>query len=588
MDINALEQQLQSAHGSEDLITLATLSSDTIEKFPNSPVGYYFHGEYASHEVVNDLERAEWAYGTASALAPENLDFLKKYVHIQEKLMKFQEAAGTYAYILSKFPEDREAKLALGIYELRQNQEPENALGYFAELIQANVEDVEAYTYAAEAYTDMEDFEQASAMVEYALAKQFTVHAALTKIELLKQQEYHDEIPLVFAQIVEANPDVFAFRYDYAKSLFLNKAYEEAKAQFEAAVALLPADQPFDTLVYTPIAENLLKGGHYAEAAELFTKCIQHDEHEDLMLYELRAAARADAGDIAGSVEDYQYLLEKKAGDDYATVDYSIRLGYLLIKTNEIDAAEEFFEDLGFDEAFADRIFFAKALIAKAKGDMDTAYQFALAAMSGGDMEIGIFFEENFEAYIDDKQAEVLAEHAAAAAENANSGLSQLFGKLWVFNYVKTPTIDPASLTTDEEKDIFKEMLEPYCLVMSDKLAYFIPMNFGVELDQAARSYVYAYKIEKSKDTLFLLKFTALDKLNTLDVKIKIDGPEAISLTKAENEMYKLGVHKDLEMIPFALQGRFAEVFELINPIGSHPLEGETKKVVAALLNELI
>jgi tetratricopeptide (TPR) repeat protein len=573
--MNELKDRLAEALKNSDLQNLGSLSEEAMQVYPNEGFGYYYFGEKILKDANIDMPTAEWHFAKASYLEQNNITYLKKYAQSLTELYKYDEAYNVWASVYYLDNNDNEALFGLGHFELTQKNNPSSALQYFASM---SAPDAAAYEGMALAYLNMGNYENALGYLDYALSLGFSTEAALTKISILNDMQSYTQIPDVFQQILEVEPTNGGFLYEYAKSLFIAKDYQNADEAFQKAFEILQKELELDSASYRPYIENCIECGKYSTALETLDKCIAQEKEADIRLHELKAAALEKSGDTAAALKEWDRIISLYAFNPILQDVASLEKAELQAKTGDIDAAEKTYNaidteiskkpkaPLGLQKA----VNFGKSLIALEKGDKKIAYNLAAKCVIMDDEKAKSLVNEKLMDYVKSVRQEIISSNSGVSKNSSHPLLKNVIGKAWVFNQFNIKA--PESISNDTEKMAefeksladFQEKLGEYVIFIGEKEIYLqLPYS---NPKQPVRSMVYAYEIEKEKENLLQIKLIAVDGIDSLSAKLKI-GSEGLVLSVAEGEIFKLSELTNLNRISFKIQRNFYRHFGYLNPL---------------------
>ena len=592
MTMNELKDRLAEALKNSDLQNLGSLSEEAMQVYPNEGFGYYYFGEKILKDANIDMPTAEWHFAKASYLEQNNITYLKKYAQSLTELYKYDEAYNVWASIYYLDNNDNEALFGLGHFELTQKNNPDAALQYFASM---SAPDAAAYEGMALAYLNMGNYENALGYIDYALSLGFSTEAALTKISILNDMQSYTQIPDVFQQILEVEPTNGGFLYEYAKSLFIAKDYQNADEAFQKAFEILQKELELDSASYRPYIENCIECGKYSTALETLDKCIAQEKEPDIRLHELKASALEKSGDTAAALKEWDRIISLYAFNPILQDVASLEKAELQAKTGDIDAAEKTYNAIDAEIAKKPKaplglqkaVNFGKALIALQKGDKKIAYNLAAKCVIMDDEKAKSMVNEKLMDYVKSVREEIINANSGVSKNSSHPLLKNVIGKAWIFNQfnIKAPESianDPKKMA-EFEKSLadFQEKLGEYVIFIGEKEIYLqLPYS---NPKQPVRSMVYAYEIEKEKENLLQIKLIAVDGIDSLSAKLKI-GSEGLVLSVAEGEIFKLSELTNLNRISFKIQRNFYRHFGYLNPLKNFEAI-TTPEVLEALLD---
>lgn len=594
MELTELKNKLASALVGSDLQNLSVLSEEAMQLYPDEGFGYYYLGEKLLLEASNDMPAIEWAFAKASYLEQSNITYLKRLAKSLDEQYKYSEAGNIYATIYKIDENDDDALLGLGRYELSDDRKNYSAAAYYFSKIKNQT--AEVYTGLAVAYMGLGDFETALGMIDYALSLEFSIDAALVKIQILDKMQSYALIPSVFEQILELEPNNFGFQFEYAVALNRANEYEDANQAFLKAYTLMPENTPFDIALYRPYVENCLSLGAYKEALDTANKCIENVPHKDAYLHELKAKALAGTGDNAAALKEWDTIIDMYSYNPLLQQIATVGKIELMANIGDIDAAEkgynalekEFEKEKNPPKGLMSDIALGRAIIALKKGNFESAYLAALKAQQLGLEKAKDFILKNLLAYLAQSRQTILAAHSGIAKNKENAFLTKVIGKAWAFNQFKLPVPEQFANDAEKKKQFedsvakFQETLPQFAMVIGEK-EIFLDIPFS-NPKKPIRSFVYAYEVEKGKDNLMQLKLYAIDGTEQLTAKLKVED-NSIVFSLVEGEIFRLEEIKDLKKISYKTQRNFVNHLGYLNLLNRYELEGNTRDAIDALLD---
>jgi hypothetical protein len=593
MEINELKDKLAKALENSDLQNLGTLSEEAMQVYPNEGFGYYYFGEKILKDANADMTSAEWHFAKASYLEQGNIIYLKKYAQSLTELYKFEEAYNIWATIYYLDSTDNEALFGLGHFELTQKNDPNAALQYFASM---SAPTAAAYEGMAMAFLNKGDIENALGYVDYALSLEFSTEAALIKISILNDMQNYNMVPDLYQQILELEPTNGGFLYEYAKSLFNAKDFQNADEAFQKAFEILEKELELDTASYRPYIENSIECKKYSAALDTIDKCIAREKEVDILLHELKAKALEKSGNTDAALKEWDNIVGLYAFNLILQQTASLQKAELQVRIGAIDAAEKTYNAIEAEILKKPKppmgllkvVTYGKALIALQKGELSAAYTLAAKCVSLDDDKAKELINNSLLDYVLKIRAAILASNSNIAKNSSHPLLKKVIGKIWNFTQFKLSMPEP--IANDAEKkaafdksvEDFQSKLPEFAMVIGEK-EIFLDLPYS-NPKKPIRSMVYLYEVEKEKENLLQLKLYAVDGLDEFSAKLKIEDNEIV-FNPAEGEVYKLSQIADISRVHYKTQRNFYRNFGYLDITEKIGLDNNTKAAVDALLD---
>jgi tetratricopeptide (TPR) repeat protein len=181
-------------------------------------------------------------------------------------------------------PLSYDANVHLG-FVFQKEGDNEKAIGYYEKALEGRNDDITTMGSLAKLYAEIGDSEKSVAMYHGAIeastdeAQQNQLRGKLGKSLILAKQ--WDEAGVVYAALVESNPDDPASQYNLGISLTQGKRYAEAVTHLEKAIELKPDFVP----AYQQLAGAYNEIGRYDAAVRTVQKALPLTEDKKAGLY---------------------------------------------------------------------------------------------------------------------------------------------------------------------------------------------------------------------------------------------------------------------------------------------------------------
>jgi tetratricopeptide (TPR) repeat protein len=173
---------------------------------------------------------------------PDEQSLLASLGYYQVMASQYEPAIKTYEKILAKEPDSHDAHMRLGlIYTGLSNTE--KAREHYEKAVQLDPNDVSTMGSLAKIYQDVGETDRSLAMYERAATAATGEEAVKLKSQLGRlyiEKKDFEKSAKTFEDLVAAEPDKPAHRFNLGISYFQNKAYDRAAVQFEKATELKP------------------------------------------------------------------------------------------------------------------------------------------------------------------------------------------------------------------------------------------------------------------------------------------------------------------------------------------------------------
>ena len=281
----------------------------------------------------NDLKGAEEDLLEARKLDPDNTNIQLQYGNLLWKEDRKDDSLKVYQDVLTKDPNDRYAREAMG-YLYREDNNPKMAADYFDRLAKAYPDDYVPYLALGDLYTQTKEFERADANYQkaYQLAPQnplIIANAANAAIEAQQIKLAGEWVNRAKGKVSD-DPRVMRERERY---LFHQGDYAESAKLGYKVLAQLPKDR--NASVY--LAYDLYNLGRYDDAlalAEKYGSVLPNEPNFPLLAGHVHKHSQL----LDQSIDDYSQAIQR----DPKMVEAYVNRGYVL---NDLQDAQQASED---------------------------------------------------------------------------------------------------------------------------------------------------------------------------------------------------------------------------------------------------
>lgn len=566
MSIQQYQEQGQSLLKAKNWAALQALGLQCREAYPEAPLGYYLeaHGHEADEEGNKEL--AAWGYSRAAELQPEELKYILGYARIKEQEDP-DEAAGYYSQVLQIEPKNSEALHAMALYYLRHKQEPEYALGYFQNLEALFYEQPLIHIHYAEALYSLGQTEEAKDIVGYAMHEAIYEEGAVLMLRILNEEQeppYRDMLEY-YQFLIKQRPYALAYQYQYARCLYHLEQFEEAHTAFALAKGLheqenIDADAEF----YRHWASNAEAQEDYALALQLLNWAIEaRAEGEELRpYYEQRAAVYAALGKFDEALADASKAVQEASYNEFIQSKSQAQRAIIHIQAGNIEEALKDYEQVEKVGLFLNELSYIQGHLAYSKKDWQKAHRSWLLTQELGDTRGKEQIRKKLAHHLKEKQAELYEEFSPEWPRHAQHPLiAELKGKFWVFATIKDEFIGDWDKLPEEQKEVYGNYLQRFAVLFSDKYVFFAQPRQEEERRQLQyRPGIYFYSIEKEGKNGLLLKMQGRDGLDAFQLKLQLLDKGKLLWACNSQRSYTLHA-KALEELQHQSEEEFAKRF---------------------------
>ncbi|MGH1337571.1 MAG: hypothetical protein ACRBFS_15715 [Aureispira sp.] len=529
MNTDELKEALAKALQEEAYVQLEDLAKQAISAHPQEAFGYAYLGEALLGELPTPFPEVELCLAKASELEPKNTTYLARFAIVKGIQGANDAAQLMWGKILSIDPNHTEALVAKGAYQLNTNRDYEQALPFFDKALELDNQQVTAYLYRAHLYNNIERYTEALHDIRQAIAISpgFDKDVTLLTIEVFKNLKQLDSTLPLYEELLEKSNTSYLYHLDYSSVLTTLGQLEKAVEQLEKANEL--TEQKDSVILYT-LGETALQAKLYNKAVQAFEACL-------IVSPELTEAAFSI---IVVQMKQAQYeealkaikTLQKQVKEEALLIDRATVLeGEILIGLEKLKKAEDLLVPIAKKKGmYQTEAYFQLGRLYHQQGEAAKAYKFVKAAAAGLHKEAKQYLSNQLGAVVDQLRAAAIDANKAAFSKNEQSNfLNKIFGKLWVFDNLKSERL---SGFEPQHIENVKQSLALASLMIAEK---------GILMLSDRQEEMATYKIQKETASGALIEFLPMDGFAGFVAKLQLtaDGTLAFSKEKGEAILYK-------------------------------------------------
>lgn len=529
MNTDELKEALEKVLKEEDYVQLENLAKEAISAYPQEAFGYAYLGEALLGELPTPFPEVELCLAKASELEPTNTTYLSRFAVIKGMQGATDAAQLMWGKILSIDPNHKEALVAKGVYQLNTNQDYEKALPFFNRALEQDNQHVTAYLYRAHLYNNIAHYTEALQDIRQAiaLAPDFDKDVTLLTIEVFKNLKQLDATLPLYEELLEKGTPNYLYHLDYSSVLTTLEQLDKAVEQLEKANELT---ENKDTVVLYTLGETALQAQQYNKAIQAFETCLALNP-------ELTEAAFSI---ISVQIKQEQYeealkavkVLQKQVKDEkLLTARATVLEGEILIGLEKQKKAEDLLVPIAKQKGmYQMEAYFQLGRLYHQQGAAPKAYKFVKAAAAGLHQEAKQYLNKQLGEVVDQLRTAAIDANKAAFSKNEQSNfLNKVFGKLWVFDNLKSERLSGFG---PQQVENVKQSLALASLMMAEK---------GILMLSDRQEEMATYKIQKETASGALIEFLPMDGFAGFVAKLQLtaDGSLAFSKEKGEAILYK-------------------------------------------------
>lgn len=547
MDKQQLLAALVAALAEKNQSKLEDLGKQAVENFPDDSFGYAYLAEAMMLLEEPKYAHAETLLAKAIQLEADNLNYKLRFGAIKEEQGLLGDASILYRQVLMKDANNFAALKGLGICELYDSQAYESAIEYFNKALKIKASDSDIFAMLAEAYNNLEQYQEALAATNKGLAGGFHEGCATAKLITLEFLHRTDGADELYRKLLEIRPEDFTYLFNFGNLLLTEGKAAEAETQFVKALSVAEDDN--NPMLHNLLGDALLKQGKFAEAIKQYDTSIKmHDA--DSYLYASRAEAKLGLKDGKGALADLDTAITKAGKDPVATAPFLVKKALAHQALGDAAKSKEILKPMCDNPITRAEGCYGIGMVLFIAGSPEHAYTMLKVAKQLKHKAATDFIDANLGAYLTKKRQEILSSNATEIDKNAQSPLlAKIAGKLWRFKDLKSKKMEVYDAKLQAK---IKESLGVLSLVFTEQGVVF--MNEG-EADTLT------YKINSETTDNAKMEFRVLDGNKTFGVEIKLDNNKNVLFSKEENEWIILE-EQDLKTIPAALKSNFTETLK--------------------------
>lgn len=529
MNEQELLETLQQALHNGEYDRLEDLAKEAVKTYPESAFGYAYLAESMLMEVPTRFAEAELCLAKAAQLEPKNTTYLSQFAAIKSAQGDEGAAQLLWGKILSFEPDNTDALVAKGSYQLRENNDYAQALELFNQALSLNLDYVPGYLFRAEAYLGLGEYEKALKDAHQALELQGDnpdVAAILLKIDILQTMGNKAEAAKLYDDVLALEPNNGAHRVNYGQLLFELNQYVEAAEQLEKAMELLTDNDPMLAYLW---GDALFNSQQYAKAVEAYTAYIDAVESPAeglLMRMECYLILQQYENILADADR-----LEQGADGDISLVHRAIlKRGAAFVGLKRYDEASDLLTPIaqqpGLQQGAA---LFELGVLEHRQDNGPKAYKFVKAAKKQGYAPANQYLKEalaEVEQQLLEQAFQINSESIGTHTDSAF--IQSIKGKVWVYKDFQSQKLSEFSA---EQVANVKAMLSSYTVLVSD--------NALVLLSDKAETLA-TYRIQKEVASGGLIELLPIDNSAPSTIKLQLTKQGWLTYSKEKGEIIVL------------------------------------------------
>lgn len=530
MNKDELKEALATALEQEAYEQLETLAKEAVSAYPQEAFGYAYLGEALLGELPIPFPEVELCLAKASELEPKNTHYLERFAVVKTFQGEKEAAQLMWGKILSLNPNHVEALTAKGEYHLNTTQDHEQALSFLNRALEQDQQKVATLLYRADTYNRMEQYEAALQDVRQAiqLEPEFNPQVTLLTISIFKNLgQIKEVLPLYEELIAKDEEENYLYHYEYALTLIEIQELTKAVEQLIKANEL--TNNQDGTILYL-LGETALKDQQYEVALTAFKQCLEvKPELSEAAFHVVTILIKQ--GQLKEALDAVKKLSKSVKGDAFSEDRALVLEGQVLVALKEYKKAEDILVPVAKKQGlYQKEAYFQLGLLYHQQGDAPKAYKFVKAAAAGQHEEASQYLRTELSEIVDQLRTAAIAANKAAFSKNEKSNfLNKVFGKLWVFDTIKSERLNDFG---PEQIENVKQSLASSSLMMAEK---------GILMLSDRQEEMATYKIQKETASGALLEFLPMDGFASFVAKLQLtkDGNLVFSKEKGEAVLYK-------------------------------------------------
>jgi tetratricopeptide (TPR) repeat protein len=537
MDKEKLISDLKKALDSSNFAALEPLAKSAVENYPTEAFGYAYLADFFGSKEQLNYKKAQTCIAKACELSPQNASYFVKFANLKEEQYLYEDARVLYLKALNADENNFEALKNMGLYELRVSRMLDKAKDYLTKAQTIQSEDKLVNLHLAELYYEQKNLEDALISINLALDNTFDESTTVLLIKILFALGNHKNGLKVYDSLVTKRPENIGYRFDFAQKLYNAKVYGEAATQLKKAMDMSTEDVP-ESFVDLYV-KSLTMNGKEAEAIAALDQVIKENP-DNFIYYNLRANAYLFTKNVPKAIQDLKEII-RLLNDSNLNFEYREKLGFLLLKNDETEAAKAIFEEMTANTIQAKVGLYGLGIIAFSQDDFALSYHFLKKAKLKGNTDAEKFIYQKLNNYLKELKDKAIAANAKHLAANTASPMIQnLSGKLWCFD-----SLDSKALSAQPE-NVYNS------IVKSLQSSSFVITNTGTLMVKSVHAEATIFSIIEESEALIKLACTVLDGSRKHETTIRLQSNNQIIVSEQEGVSLHFKA-TDLDKIPLAV-----------------------------------
>lgn len=529
MNKDELKEALEAALQQEAYEQLETLAKEAVSAYPQEAFGYAYLGEALLGELPIPFPEVELCLAKASELEPKNPHYLARFARVKEFQGEKEAAQLMWGKILSLDPNHVEALIGKGVYHLNTTQDNEQALSFLNRALEQEQQSA-IYLYRADTYNRMEQYEAALQDVNQAIKLEpgFDPHMTLLTISIFKNLgQLKEVLPLYEELIAKDEEENYLYHYEYALALVELQQLDKAVEQLSKANEL--TNNQDGTILYA-LGEAAYKNQQYEIALSAFRQCVEIKPELSEASFNV-IAILIKQGKLEEAATTVKSLKKQLKGDAFLEDRALILQGEILIALKDYKKAEDILVPVAKKQGlYQKEAYFQLGILYHQQGDAPKAYKFVKAAAAKQHEAASAYLRTELAEVVDQLRTAAITANKAAFSKNEKSDfLNKVFGKLWVFDNLKSERLNDFG---PEQVENVKKSLASSSLMMAER---------GILMLSDRQEEMATYKIQKETASGALIEFLPMDGFASFVAKLQLtkEGNLVFSKEKGEVVLYK-------------------------------------------------
>ena len=553
MNLDQLLSELNSARLSENYELLEKLSAEALRNYPEETIGYRFLADALLNRENIPFDAVEQCLIKLIQLNENDIDAIVKYANLKEMQGDFEASIKAFKRVIVKNPKNIEALIAVAEHELYALGGISQSLVYLDYASEIDSDNLKIKCLKAEAYIRLKRYTDALVELDFVISKGFDENAYQLKVQLLIELERSQAAIPLLKELTNRCSNNLAYHYQLAKNLL--GIYDFVGAE-SIILKMLKISENQDSEVYKLLSESYKGQSKFKEAEVAILKAFEiSPELFDLQLNRLLILKESKQSQAA-----LELCISLSGQNPVFDEELSILKAEILLDLGNWQGAEDIYLKFLNIKGFEKNASYGLGRIAiEFKSDFKKAYFYMHQSETRGNLNAGIYIQQNLKGYLDFTANSLLEENQSFLKENKDNPILQgLFDRFWHFEKLNSKSLEKAS---DELMSFTLKKLESKFLYITERG---LIMSLG-----SGRIALFTYKIKAVYDNQLIdLEFIPLDGLQRFIVRLQLTSNGIVYTQKEEeyilmkskeisnlSEDMKSYIQDGLENLPLRLMG---------------------------------